>query len=736
MSLQRQPDHSLSSSVAPASQPQPVDATSFLPRVEPGRIVGMFLRRAWLLALGLVIALGGAALYVKKASRIYEAKGSVYISAKSPRILESGGVAPEETKDLEQMRSVEQALIASTLLDHVIEAEKLVEDRTFNVDAISQQQLIGVLAKKVKVELRRGTRLIDISVQDTAPARAKRLVESLVSQYERWSADRQGGLTRQLADSMRGEEEALRTRMERSERTLQEFREAHPVPGITGRNGPVGDDLGRLEVELSRVKAERLRLESELTALREFNPDKPESASSLATGERAASINGLVRAVQQKENEFARVKERYLEKHPSYKEIASELKGLKRNLEEAARAAVDATEKNQLVAKDNEAKLIVEVDRTRAEVIANEGLRARFEALEREAIADRNTHETVAARLREISIGASIPGLVLRWEDTPMIPERPVKPNKALALGLASFAGLFFGLVMAVGLELADGRIRDSAAASRATGTPLLATVTAMADGGTSDLVLLSQPGSETSEGFRRLRAALSSAPGQNGPRTVLFTSAKSGEGRSFCAMNHAASLAMQGMRTLLLDADMRRPGLSRQHLQSQDGRIGLSDYLNGSAEPAKACHPTTLPNLYLLSSGNMQANAAELLSGTRFPALLEEAHRWFDCVVIDSPPVLSTSDALAVARYADRVCLVVRERASERRELRRAAELIRTSGGILAGFVWNEAPHKSRSDSDSGPSMPVVRPVLKGVADEIVLPARRPHSPLQNTPA
>ncbi|OYV06671.1 MAG: hypothetical protein CFE26_05045 [Verrucomicrobiales bacterium VVV1] len=416
--------------------------------------------------------------------------------------------------------------------------------------------------------------------------------------------------------------------------------------------------------------------------------------------------------------------------------MASELKGLKRNLEEAARAAVDATGKNQQVAKDNEAKLVVEVERTRSEVIANEGLRARFEALEREAIADRNTHEAVAARLREISVGASIPGLVLRWEDTPMIPERPVKPNKAVVLGLASFMGLFFGLILAVGCELADGRIRDSAAASRATGTPLLAVVTAMADGGTSDLVLLSQPGSETSEGFRRLRAALSSAPGQTGPRTILFTSAKSGEGRSFCAMNHAASLAMQGMRTLLLDADMRRPGLSRQHLQSQEGRIGLSDYLDGSAEPAKACHPTTLPNLYLLSSGNMQANAAELLSGTRFPALLEEAHRWFDCVVIDSPPVLSTSDALAIARYADRVCLVVRERASERRELRRAADLIRTSGGILAGFVWNEAPHKSRSDSDTGPSMPVVRPVLKGMADEIVLPARRPHSPLQNMPA
>jgi polysaccharide biosynthesis transport protein len=737
MSLQRQPDYSLSSSPAPAAQAQERDATAFLPRVEPGRIGGFFARRWWLLALGLMLALGAAAAYVKQASRIFESKGSLYISAKTPRMMEAGAVAPEETKDLEQMRSVEQALVASTLLGHVIDAGKLAEDPTFAGQTTSRQQLIGVLAKMVKVELRRGTRLIDISVQDTDPARAKRLVETLVSEYERWSADRQGGLTRQVADGIRGEEEALRTRMEQSERTLQEFREAHPIPGITGRNGPIGDDLGRVESELSKVKAERFRLESELSALRGFDPALPDSASALATGERAASINGLVRTVQQKENDFLKIKERYLEKHPTYMEAASELSGLKRNLAEAANSAIKATEKKYLVAKDNESKMEAEVERTRTSVVATEGLRARFEALERDAIAERTTHEAVAGRLRDTSIAAAIPGPVLRWEDAPMIPEKPVKPDKRVVFGLAAFGGLFLGLLMAVGFELTDGRVRDSAAAARAIGTPLLSVVSTMAEGGTGEMVLLSQPGSETSEGFRRLRAALSSAPGRSGPTTILFTSAKPGEGRSFCAMNYAASLAMQGMRTLLLDADMRRPGLSLQHLRSQDGKFGLSDYLTGAAEPAKTCYPTTLPNLYLLSSGNLQANAVELLSGTRFPALLDEAHRWFDCVVIDTPPVLSSSDTLAIARYADRVCLVVSERASERRELRRAADLIRSSGGNLAGFIWNEIPAKARAESDGGPSLPVLRSLLKGApAAEIVLPARRPQPPISDMPA
>jgi capsular exopolysaccharide synthesis family protein len=402
--------------------------------------------------------------------------------------------------------------------------------------------------------------------------------------------------------------------------------------------------------------------------------------------------------------------------------VSTEVAALKANLQKATRATGETLENNYRIALDQETKLGREVERARHDVVSAEGLRARFEALEREAVANRTLHESVASRLRETSLAASVPGPVLRWEDMPMVPDKPVKPHKSVLLLLASFAGLFFGLVFAMGLELADGRVRDSAAAARATGVPLLASVAVMSDGRGGDFALLSQPDSETSEAFRRLRAALSPPAGHNGPATVLFASAKSGEGRSFCAMNYAASLAMQGLRTILVDADMRSPGLSLQHMQSPDSQIGLGDFLAGNAEPAKACHPTMLPNLYLLSSGAMRPNAAELLSGTRFPALLEDAYRWFDCVVIDSPPLLATSDALAITRYADRTCLVVRELAADRRELKRASDLVRTSGGNLVGFVWNKTPQKSRSGLDAGPSLPVFRPLLAGsVTDEVV---------------
>ena len=110
-----------------------------------------------------------------------------------------------------------------------------------------------------------------------------------------------------------------------------------------------------------------------------------------------------------------------------------------------------------------------------------------------------------------------------------------------------------------------------------------------------------------------------------------------------------------------------------------------------------------------------MRADAAELLAGTRFPSLLEDAYRWFDRVVIDTPPVLAVSDMLVIARYADRSCLVVRDGGSDSRELKRAADLIRSAGGNLVGFVWNELEKTGSGPSQAGPGVPVNRPGISG---------------------
>lgn len=739
MASPRKPDYPLATSQPKSAELANVSPTLYLPKVEPGRLIGIVLRRGWLVALGMLLAVGAMWLYLKGAPRIYVATGSVEISSHAPRVLNIDGLSPEDSKDLEQLRTIERNMASTALLMRVLKENGLREAKDFAPPGTTEQGVLGILAKRVRVELDRGTRVVMISVEDTDPRRAKVLVESLVKEYDLWIKDRRETLARQASQGLASEEAKLREEMEAAEAALQQFREEHPVPGLDDKDlaGSGGSQLGNLNTQLSQAKTERLRLEAEFEAFKKFDPEDPDSLAGISRSAHAESVTSQIRALQAKELEFAKLKERYGPKHPVYKETAQEVLGLKEDLAEAVNSAGQALEKSYHVAMENEAKLQGEVEGARTVAVGVEGIRARFDVLRREAEAARELHATVDKRLRETTLASAVAASSLSWAEPPFVPEKASKPNKRVLLPVAAFAGMLMGGFMMIGLELADGRVRDSAAAARATGAPLLTSLPAFAAGREGDMILLSDPASPGAEAIRRLRAVLLPPQAKPNARTVLFASVLPGEGRSLCAMNYAASLAMQGQRTLLLDADMRRPGLSRQHVNGSSG--GLGDYLDAKADPASACYPTSLPNLYLLSSGPMRNDAAELLSGTRFPVLLEDAYRWFDAVVIDSPPVLSVSDALAISRYADRVCMVVRQNANERRHLRKAAELIRSAGGNLVGFVWNESPFRGKGDASSEPVVPVHHPALSssgvtvanGAADAREDPGNTPPSPI-----
>ncbi len=678
------------------------DPACHLPSVQPGKVAGYLVRRGWIVVL--LAAVGGAALYqyAKELTPTYKARGSVYVSSQAPQILNIQAVAPEESRDLEQMRSVEQGMRASTLLLRVIEKHDLAADPDFVLPGSGQEAMLDAFSRRVEVGLRRGTRIIDLAVEDTNPARARELVESLVEEYEEFTKERQLGITRLASEGLAREEATLRERMETSARELREFREKNPVPGLEG-DGHVRDELGTLTSQLTQARAERLRLESGFEAFGKLDADDPNSFAGLEGSERAAEVLAQVRAIQQKEAEFGRVKERYLEKHPVYKEIENEIGQLRRSLSETVRSAGQALEQRYRVAMENESKLLGEVGFARESAIDVESLREEFRRLSRDAEAHRTLHESVAQRLRETSLAMSVPASVLRWEAQPILPEKPSGPRKKVYAASGVMGGFLMGVVVLAGMAASrEFSVKDPDAAARATGSPLLVTIPP-SSGGAGVMVALEEPSSGTAEAFRRLSTLLSSPEQpEKAARTVIFTSAKEGEGKSFCALHYATALAIQGHRTLLLDADMTCAGLSADHLNGET-KAGLGGYLSGKNDPASACFATALPNLYMLSSGPVREDSAELLRGTRFPALLEDAFRWFDRVVIDSPPAVASGDLPAMARYADGCCLVVKDAKSDQRELRRAADLVRSSGGDLRGFLWNQLPR------DASPGAPVV---------------------------
>ncbi|MGB6222851.1 GumC family protein, partial [Haloferula sp.] len=543
------------------------DPTFYLPKVEPSRFIGTLLRRGWIILLCGLLAGVAAWVFFSKMPKTYLSTGSVYVSTQAPQVLDIQAIATEESRDLEQLHSVEQDMFSTTVLLRVIEKHGLLGDPTFSPKAKTEQEVLEVLGKRVNVELVRGSRNIEVSVEDTDPERARQLVESIVSEYEEASDERRDDITHQAGIGLAREEQRLLERMEMSAQKVEDFRKTKAVPGLgdLSAGGSLSNELSTLSAQLTAAKAERLRLEAEFQAFEAFDADNPDALAGLGRSDHAAEVISLVRALRDKEVEFERIKERYLHKHPVYKEMANEIAGLERALAAAVRTAGEAVSKGYRIAVEQQNKLAAEVELARNSAVDVEGVRAEFAMLTREADADRELHASVAKRLRETSLSAAVPTSVLSWRERPLAPEKASGPRKKLLVPAVAMGGFVLGLLLVVGLELGDHRVRDAAAVSRATGVPLLARVPQMADA--NGMVLIADPTSAASESFRRLRSMLMPPGADDRLQTVLFTSARNGEGKSLCALNHAVSLAMQGYRTLLLDADLRSPGLSREHL-------------------------------------------------------------------------------------------------------------------------------------------------------------------------
>ncbi|HEX8279959.1 MAG TPA: CpsD/CapB family tyrosine-protein kinase, partial [Chthoniobacterales bacterium] len=200
------------------------------------------------------------------------------------------------------------------------------------------------------------------------------------------------------------------------------------------------------------------------------------------------------------------------------------------------------------------------------------------------------------------------------------------------------------------------------------------------------------EPHSATAESFRALRTSMYFTAPQGGYRTVAFTSALPGEGKSFCAINYAVALAQQGERTLLIDADLRLPTVGGVFLGADDTR-GLSEVLLGESEMADTIQLTSVQNLSVLAAGRLLRNPAEVLARAPLADLLEIARTRFDRVVIDTAPVHAVSETLLLAAEAEAVCLVVRASKTASSVARRAFQRLREANAHVAGFVLNGLP-------------------------------------------
>lgn len=263
-------------------------------------------------------------------------------------------------------------------------------------------------------------------------------------------------------------------------------------------------------------------------------------------------------------------------------------------------------------------------------------------------------------------------------------------PDKLRDTALAGLLGLLAGIVLAFALAAADTRVRNEAAVARVTDLPVIGVVSRTKRGVDAGLIAARDPHGPVAEDVRRVLSALAFAALEVTSRRILVTSSSPGEGKSTFSTNLALTLADTGERTLVIDADLRRPRV--HELFGLDGSVGLTTALVGEIELAEAIVPWGDRGPDVLVAGKLPPSPAAVITSQPFRAALDEVSATYDAVIIDSPPVLTVADSNLLAPLVDGVVIVVDASRTRRPQLANTIRSIESAGGRILGIVLNKA--------------------------------------------
>ena len=316
---------------------------------------------------------------------------------------------------------------------------------------------------------------------------------------------------------------------------------------------------------------------------------------------------------------------------------------------------------------------------------------------QREFESNQTLYDGLLQRLRTASVQAGLESQEVDVVDNAVPPIGPsLKPKGSIML-VDAIIGVGLAIILAFILESLDTSLSSVAEIESISGLPSLALIpksrrpsdAAAQTPAQRNLVVLTNPKSQFAEAFRALRTSLLLSVAGREPQVVLLTSATPSEGKTTASLNLAAVLAQREVRVLLIDADLRRPTV--HHRFGLNGKIGLTSVLTGSVALADAVQVVPdLPSLEILACGPIPPFPTEMLSSDAMRRLLQEARGTYTHIVMDSPPLLSVTDSVVLAREADTVVLIVRHGKSTKHAVRRARDLLLRSGARLAGIALN----------------------------------------------
>jgi capsular exopolysaccharide synthesis family protein len=679
----------------------------FTPGPRPAPSLGDYLmliyrHRLPILAFVAVCVLG-AYFYARSLPRIYEA--SLIMDAEHQNQSMSVGVDPNANTpfDADQFIGTQIHMLQSDPVLRPVALKYRLLDEENQLKGMSPAEIAR--AKAAPIELSRlrvarqpNTYLIQVAYRSSKPELAADVVNAIAASYaDHLEQTKLNGwknlgayTTQRLAE--------LKGNMESSAAELQTLERSLGMVDPEDKSNIVASRLQQLNQEYARALTDRANKEAAYEAIRSGHPDAAQASP------QAETLKALIDRRNLALQRFSDIKAIYGDGHPEYQRAQAQLKEIEEELANSRGTVVRRVEAEAQEARLKEANLRKEYDRAKASAdrLANGSLPYRM--LKQKADSSRALYDEFVRKLGEAEINTGVRKTGARLSEPARVPLSPVSPNVPLTCLIALVASSLLAVVAVVAVDAASNRLRGVPDVRAAAGHDVIGTLPPVKHwrgrkelpsvSGTDRLLPSNERDSlEASlylEAVRMLRSSLMAQADRKGVQTILVTSPRSQEGRSTVASQLGAACSDLGLKTILIDGDLRRPSLQSLSLERRP-LMGLSHVLKGEVRwQAAVTKLTGKPLLHVIPAGEPLPNGADLLS-TGLPRLLEETGRQCDLVILDSAPLLESAQAIEMARAADAVLLVVRANRSDPASLRAAiAHLDRVEANVL-GVVLND---------------------------------------------
>ena len=699
----------------------------------------------WLILAVMLASLAAALLYVTTRVPIFTAEATVMIDRQPPRVLKAqedtqtppvdyyGSVEYYKTQ-YEVLRSRDLASLA--LRNSGIGAElaaKTLRQQSGTLNYFgglptakhaaasatavqpSELSLIPSYLSMLSVAPVQGTSLVRIGFNSPDPELSARLANTHASAYMRYGIEMRSRANKDAIEFLQKKLLDLKERLEKSEAALNSYRKEKGIISLDDKGNLTIDRLNDLNNRLTEAEADRISQEAHYQVARSGNYDAlPSIASSTA-------VQGLKTELAKLQSEYSQLAKEFKAGYPRLDKVKAQIDTVQKQLTSELQSEARRVEGFYRAASKKESELRARVEAQKKLTLDLKDAGVQYAILAREVDTNRQLYESVLQRLKEMSVAAEVRSSNVYLMEQAQVPGGPSYPRKPRTLLMGLLLGLAGGIGLAFLLDRLDNTLKTPAESEQYLRLPNLAVIPdfatvdgaragylpyhlrrvlnqptkATAESGNRELILAHHPLSIIAESYRSLRTALLLSRAAERPRTLLITSATRHEGKTATSVNTAIMFAQMGLKTILVDGDLRRPRCHK--VLTIEKAAGLTEVLTGLCPLDDAIGATASENFFFLSSGSLPPNPAELLGSEKMKSLIDTLADKFDCVIFDSPPVMPVTDAILIARNVDGVVLVVDSQSTAKQLIREVRSKLVNYHAKILGIVLN------RVDTQSG---------------------------------